>query len=270
MPRYKLSTQKWILRNMEPPTLKDLHFDYYNGLFNATWSYFKQSEIITNPNYDIVKLKTPNKSLLGKNYAGNKTKLVAWFVSRCHTQSKREMYVEKLQRYINIDIFGHCGSGLCTEKECDDLLAMDYKFYLSFESSMCTDYVTEKLWRPIIKNVIPIVLGSVNYTDILPPNSYIDVNNFPTPHALAQYLLLLDQNDTLYNSYFKWKAMYRYIRKTWKRNILTGTCDLCRYLNKARNQVKVYHNLSDIWSEKNMCTKPEDFYSHLGGSIWHH
>lgn len=35
-----------------------------------------------------------------------------------------------------------------------------YKFIIAIENSICDDYITEKLWRPLIAGSIPIYLGS--------------------------------------------------------------------------------------------------------------
>lgn len=35
-----------------------------------------------------------------------------------------------------------------------------YKFIIAFENSICDDYITEKLWRPLIVGSVPIYLGS--------------------------------------------------------------------------------------------------------------
>ena len=53
-------------------------------------------------------------------------------------------------RYINVDIYGRCGKLTCRksdEKRCGEMLDTDYKFYLSFENSLCKDYVTEKFFK---------------------------------------------------------------------------------------------------------------------------
>lgn len=59
-------------------------------------------------------------------------------------------------------------------------LERSYKFYLSFENSLCRDYVTEKFLNPLIYTMVPIVYGSANYSAWLPElnSSYIDVRNF--------------------------------------------------------------------------------------------
>ena len=61
--------------------------------------------------------------------------------------SRREEYVKELQRYIPVDVFGDCGSLHCKRGSpaCAARMA-HYKFYLAFENSLCTDYVTEKLF----------------------------------------------------------------------------------------------------------------------------
>ena len=52
------------------------------------------------------------------------------------------------------------------------------KFYLSLENSLCKDYITEKFWKILPYNVIPIVLNGVNMTNIVPKHSYIDIKDF--------------------------------------------------------------------------------------------
>ena len=77
-------------------------------------------------------------------------KPVAWLVSNCQTASHRELYVKELQKYVPVDVFGKCGEPLkCTKgrDECFVEIAESYKFYLSFENSICEDYVTEKFFN---------------------------------------------------------------------------------------------------------------------------
>lgn len=45
-----------------------------------------------------------------------------------------------------------------------------------------------------------------DYQRVAPPGSFIHVDAFASPQHLAQYLHLLDRNDTLYNAYFAWKV----------------------------------------------------------------
>ena len=52
------------------------------------------------------------------------------------------------------------------------------QFYLSLENSLCRDYITEKFWKILPYNVIPIVLNAVDMATIAPPHSYIDIKDF--------------------------------------------------------------------------------------------
>lgn len=85
----------------------------------------------------------------GKNYAAGKTKKIAWFVSNCVAKNNRLEYARELGKYIEVDIYGACGSHSCSRanaKQCFELLAKTYKFYLAFENSNCRDYISEKFF----------------------------------------------------------------------------------------------------------------------------
>lgn len=89
-----------------------------------------------------------------KDYAKDKTKKVAWFVSNCNPRSNRTIYVNELAKHISIDVYGNCGKLQCslTEKEkCLEMLKNDYKFYLSFENSHCVHYITEKFFTNALR-----------------------------------------------------------------------------------------------------------------------
>ena len=47
------------------------------------------------------------------------------------------------------------------------MMSTTYKFYLSFENSLCVDYITEKLWRILYFNVVPVVLGAADYSQFV-------------------------------------------------------------------------------------------------------
>lgn len=59
--------------------------------------------------------------------------------------------------------------------------------------------------------MVPIVLGAYkeDYVNVLPPHSYINVDNFKTVRELAEYLQYLDKNHTAYAEYFAWKKYGR-------------------------------------------------------------
>lgn len=79
-----------------------------------------------------------------RNYALNKTKQVAMFISKCGTGNNGVLYAKTLANYISIDIYDTCGKSETVElEEFLEILDRDYKFYLAFEDSNCADYVTD-------------------------------------------------------------------------------------------------------------------------------
>lgn len=79
----------------------------------------------------------------------------------------------------------------------------NYKFYLAFENSICKDYFTEKLFRMMKYDVVPIVYGNGYEFNGLPESSYINALDFESIEALSKYLIYLNGNDTAYNEYFR-------------------------------------------------------------------
>lgn len=65
----------------------------------------------------------------------------------------------------------------------DKLMERDYNFYLSFENSICVDYVTEKFYNALLFNTVPIVYGGGNYSRLAPTMSYINIRN----HGSGKY-----------------------------------------------------------------------------------
>jgi len=120
-----------------------------NDVFNWTINYRWDSDIPRPYGYFLKYEPEPPLPRVEKNYAGNKTKQVAWFVSNCNTSNNRSEYAVKLSKHISVDIFGDCGTLKCprsTRDKCFQMLDKNYKFYLAFENAHCVYYVTEKLF----------------------------------------------------------------------------------------------------------------------------
>ena len=69
--------------------------------------------------------------------------------------------------------------------------------------------MTEKFFNILPYNIIPVVLNGANMSTIAPPHSYINAEDFNTTERLAEYLLTVASNDTLFASYFWWRDYYR-------------------------------------------------------------
>jgi alpha-1,3-fucosyltransferase len=187
--------------------------------------------------------------------AKGKQKTAAWFVSHCDTFSKRENLVEKLQNFIDVDVYGKCGTLSCPKNsnECDRMLNTTYKFYLSFENTLCIDYITEKLYNTIENLVVPVIFSGADISHFLPPKSFINAEDFETVEDLANYLKFLAQNPKEYIKYFWWTNHYEI--KLVEQPLL---CDICTKLNEPNFDLKrqSYVNIKEWWY-KNACRKPK-------------
>lgn len=224
-------------------------------VFNWTATYRRDSDIVApyeKWEYYDSKVRQVEQD---HNYALNKTKKVAWFVSNCGARNGRLQYAHELQKYIQVDIYGACGSLKCsrnTADKCFDILDHDYKFYLAFENSNCKDYITEKFFvNALNRNVLPIVMGArpEDYESSAPYRSYIHVDEFASPKELAEYLHILDKNEELYNSYFKWKGTGEFINTYF-------WCRVCAALHdeEALKRPKWYQDVNEWWRGPGVCT----------------
>lgn len=193
-----------------------------------------------------------NQTRIRKIVAG-KQKSAAWFVSNCnYTTSERSKLVKEMQKYIPVDIYGRCGNLTCKARdECLKMLEKDYKFYLSFENSLCDDYITEKATRQMEEAfVIPVLYNGAEVNRMLPPHSYIDVRDFESVKELTAHLVRLGDNLEEYLSYFWWKEHYEV-------NPNKSFCSICQKLNSRdqRRPIPAHPDLEN-WYRKDRCRKP--------------
>ncbi|KAJ8873990.1 hypothetical protein PR048_024830 [Dryococelus australis] len=259
--------QRYVLFLLEAPGVYITNFEKFPNFFNWTMTYRLDSDVYrpygyfvpTNNNsseyVDVRRtLDVPWKvqdNILAP-VPSNKTGLVAWLVSKCKTPSQRESYVKELGKYIKVDVYGKCGPLNCAgrmSEECYRMLDRKYKFYLSFENSLCRDYVTEKLFAVMQYRVVPIVYGGADYKTIAPPGSYIDTRDFASPKDLAEYLKRLDANPDEYNEYFRWKESYRVNRRPMSH----AMCKLCEILNDPLQPPKSYASMQEWYSGPSVC-----------------
>ena len=201
--------------------------------FNWTMTYRSSSDFPI-PYGTMEKPHAP--SIRNRNWTEGKTKLVAWFSSNCKKTSwPRTDFVRTLNKFIHIDMYGLCGDLVCKERSCLELI-YKYKFYLALENHMCTDYITEKMWKnAFYYNAVPVVFGTTrrNYEELAPKNSFIYVGDFDNMSSLASYLTLLDGNDTLYNKFFDWRNEWVVDTKRSFEVVTADTlCDMTKKLIK--------------------------------------
>ena len=163
--------------------------------------------------------------------------------------------MKMLKKKMDVDVYGKCGKLKCdraNETDCYVMMEQNYKFYLSFENSICEDYVTEKFFNILKYNVIPVTYNGANISAIAPPHSYINTLDFSSVSQLAKYLQKVASDDELYASYFWWKEFYEV--RDRREDMSQSFCEMCDALHNDKNN-KVYNDLVKWWVTQSRCKK---------------
>ncbi len=151
----------------------------------------------------------------------------------------------------------------CPQNDCLAFLGSHYKFYLSFENCDCMDYITEKFFVNALQHdMIPVVMGGTpeNYATAAPPFSFIHVDDFSSPKELANYLQLLDKNESLFRKYGEWKDVMDW---NWKITAESNEDFLCRACSLLYygdfKPPPPYSNCSVGWKDLNQCLPNDEW-----------
>jgi alpha-1,3-fucosyltransferase len=270
LPKWRRPHQHFIFFEVESPAhvykFKDSFFRDY---FNRTMTYRRDSDVVYLQTHGRLRCIDESSSCVDFPLAVKsniqidsdpadrfpvnltlKNRTAAWFVSNCHSDgvggSWREFLVRNLSQFIPVDIYGGCATEeakKCPNRPvCNPMLTQYYRFYLCFENSLCPDYVTEKCYRPLAYDTVPVVYGGSDYSLFFPAGSYINALDFDSPESLANYLKKLMTDDELYLSYFRWRRKYVVDpapKDSW--------CQLCRMLRDPETKSKTY-DIAPWWS----------------------
>ena len=246
--------QVWIYFGVESPQYRaKLHKNQepvWKNSMNWSMNFRLDSEVI----YPYGYLKT-RESLPERNYSEiyrQKTKFAAWIVSNCWTYSKRDLFVQRLQEHgVPVDVYGRCGKHRISDAA--EMINKDYKFYLSFENSFCTDYITEKFFQYYSSDTLLVVRGGADYNKLLPKESYINTAEFDTFKELADYLKRVNSTEELYIEHLKRKD--RYSATCDKAGSDIAYCSLCAKLNNLQDNRNTYVSVP---SKLETCNIPMD------------
>lgn len=135
---------------------------------------------------------------------------VVHFQSSRIDHSGRGRFTQELSRHIGFDGYGKAYHNRMLEQDLGQRSKLEtiarYRFCLALENSIAPDYVTEKMFDPLLAGTVPIYLGAPNVADFVPPGSYIDATAFGGPAELASYLRHLERTPEDYDAYFAWRS----------------------------------------------------------------
>ncbi len=267
MPKVRKPAQRYIHWNIESPQYISVDIAKLNGLFNWTMTFKRTSDfylpygrvfkVREHPTGEALQKYIKEFGKRNRHLAGNRTELkAAWFVSHCATQARRERYARMMSNYMDVDIYGKCGRHKCgreNETACYLQMEKEYKFYLSFENSLCDDYVTEKFFNILSYDVVPVVYSGADFAAHAPPHSCINALEFGSVRKLVKHLEMLHEDDAKYAEYFWWKDFYEVRQGEYHR--AQAYCDLCKRLHNPDEPPKVYDSMVDWWLKDSHCKK---------------
>lgn len=258
IPHERNSKTRWIWMNIESPFYKP-SYAKFNGMFNYTSDYLYESEFggnyVSQMRFLWAKNTTFNEN---HNYHEGKSGFLAGLISNCGAANKRISYMNALKNHAEVTIYGRCGIPCPANTDCRQYIGDKYKFFFSFENSICRDYITEKFFLMLKYNVIPVVFGGGNYSRFVPKTGYIDALDYESPQHLADYLKYLDKNVTAFNEYFQWKKHVQFLDYIVDYGMI---CDMCIQLHLEDFygiKQQVINDFDKYWSRSKDCKRNED------------
>ncbi|XP_067944446.1 alpha-(1,3)-fucosyltransferase fut-1-like [Watersipora subatra] len=255
--------QLWIVHSHEPSGLS--HWQPSINSYNGTMTYrfdstiyfpFGETTLRDKPDH------TPN------DYSRGKSKGAFAYVSNCAGLSgKRLPLMKALSKHIIINIYGRCTNNapcLRGDRVCEGATHSEHRFYLSFENSLCKDYITEKFWKALYSagNFVPVVIGGTSmaeYTRVAPPDSFIHAYNFSSIDSLGEYLRHLMNDDAAYNRYHEWRHKYNVKSFTIPHE---SVCKLCQLANHPEQlQPNQQRNFAEEFNLPSNCKPARSLFS---------
>lgn len=188
LPKRRARWQKFIFVSGGSAAVTPVCGGLWDGYFNWTWTYKLDSSLVwryfvikntkgnvIGPRREMHWIKLHQMHPVDSRFImklRSKTKIAAWFVSNCKTESHREEFVNEVQGYLSeyrleVDVYGSCGMHVCPKSamsRCLRMLAEEYYFYFAFEDAISEDYVTDIVLHALNHDTVPVVFGGANYT----------------------------------------------------------------------------------------------------------
>lgn len=202
----KPENQIWISWNMECDdnftwmkqdsimAVFDLHMNYHQDADVCCCYYagFKENEVLRSININ------------------SKKNRACMLISSSINHSRRKQLLTELMKYTTIDSYGKLmnnkSMGNDTGIESKLQLYAQYKFVIAFENAIGLDYVTEKLYHPLLAGSVPIYLGAPNVSEFLPgADCVVQAAQFSSVKALAQYIEKCYADETIYLRHHVWR-----------------------------------------------------------------
>mmetsp|Transcript_1913 Transcript_1913/g.4218 ORF Transcript_1913/g.4218 Transcript_1913/m.4218 type:complete len:223 (-) Transcript_1913:194-862(-) len=191
-----------------------------------------------------------------------KRNAIAYLNFNCNTKNGRQGILQSIVDLgiVTVDGLGLCGkrlNGASTNPAFDAMAGprfgndrknrkieafRSYKFCIAIENSNVQDYITEKVWQPLVAGCVPIYYGSPDIKDVVPdPNAILHYPDFDNdPEKLSREIERLMNDDEAYAEKLAWKnkppeewspSFLAYVKET---DVEKHECRLCRLAMEER------------------------------------
>ena len=191
------------------------HTNMYNNIRFPTWlRCMDPPSPIMNLNNETKRVLTPKKTEKFCCFVYSK-KIIA-----------RNKFCKQLSLYKKVDCGGGCLNNVGGKVKNKIKFQSKYKFAIAFENSAYPGYCTEKIIDAYNSNCIPIYGGSKTVSDDFNPETFINASDFHTYDQLIRYIIKVDNDDKLYQSYMnkpiyssKWLERFNDPNKIFFKNV---------------------------------------------------
>jgi hypothetical protein len=263
----------WILWNDEATPINK-SFNKLSPFFNWTLSFRTNSEVYEG-SYGFFENRNPvkpeqlrlAKTAVYENEFKKRKNSILWFVNNC-LKSRLQVAFD-ISKFYPVTVYTSCvlddteqalypNLRLVRDKcdkdsSCEKTQFSQHKYYLAFENTNCSDYVTEKIWKALGGGMIPIVYqpSRESYGRLgIPDKSFVHMEDFGfSAKSLADYLRRVDGNFDLFYEYVKWSRVYLRVRFQNEHTEPHRMCQMCRKLNEYATRVE-YKNLASFFNDQ--------------------
>ena len=206
---------RWILHSNESPKFTPaLNSAKIMAKFNFYLSYRPDSDFL------LSLFSKPLLRPLPVPFTKKRKTLAVALYSHC--EDVRTEYLIALMKEMEVDSYGSCLHNTDLPKDIGPRnmqrfsniskhfinLYKTYKFTIVFMNSDCDYFVDEKLFYALSAGSVPVFMGTAKIREFLPGylrDAIIEVRNFQTPKALANYMRKLATDEKAYNRFLRWK-----------------------------------------------------------------
>lgn len=165
--------------------------NYYNSQF-----YRQSTELMEHKHENIQSLTDLHKD-----------SFCSFVVSNARAAKERQEMFEKLSLYKKVDSGGRFLNNIGGKIENKLEFEKAHKFSICFDNCKYRGYTTEKIVEAFAAQTIPIYWGDPEVSKVFNPKAFVNVMDYPSIDAAIEKIKEIDQNDELYLSMLREKAL---------------------------------------------------------------